>query len=365
MTEEAAAYARVHRHSAGNGALMRTAPVALAHLDDRDQLARAARAVASLTHADPLAADSCVLWCEAIRVAVLHARTDVRAGLDLIPAERRERWRTWLDEATEPTALARPVPGDRFTPNGFTVTALQAATAAIEGTPIPVEEPCRRLQDALHNAVRIGNDTDTVAAIAGGLLGARWGASAVPWHWRRAVHGWPGSDAVDLVALATLAVRGGRTDGTGWPAAGAVDYPEEWAGVVPHPFDRGVLLGSAASRDHGADAVVSLCRVGREQPCFDGAAEVVHARLMDSDRPEDNPHLRFVLADAAEAVRALRAEGKRVLVHCVAAQQRTPSVAVAYAVLLGVEPEAARAAVRAALPQARGRGLVWEAADLR
>jgi hypothetical protein len=32
--------------------------------------------------------------------------------------------------------------------------------------------------------VRIGNDTDTVAAIAGGLLGARWGASAIPAKWK-------------------------------------------------------------------------------------------------------------------------------------------------------------------------------------
>lgn len=53
MREEANAYAEQHPHSAGNGALMRTAPVALAHLDDRDGLADAARLVAGLTHADP------------------------------------------------------------------------------------------------------------------------------------------------------------------------------------------------------------------------------------------------------------------------------------------------------------------------
>ncbi len=64
------------------------------------------------------------------------------------------------------------------------------------------------LQDALHAAVRIGDDTDTVAAIAGALLGARWGASAVPEKWRRAVHGWPGRAAGDLVSLAALTVGG-------------------------------------------------------------------------------------------------------------------------------------------------------------
>ena len=43
----------------------------------------------------------------------------------------------------------------------------------------------------MHAAIRIGDDTDTVAAIAGGLLGARWGAKAIPDEWRFAVHGWP------------------------------------------------------------------------------------------------------------------------------------------------------------------------------
>ena len=40
------------------------------------------------------------------------------------------------------------------------------------------------LRLALEAAVRGGNDTDTVAAIAGGLLGAAYGASAVPARWR-------------------------------------------------------------------------------------------------------------------------------------------------------------------------------------
>jgi hypothetical protein len=51
-----------------------------------------------------------------------------------------------------------------------------------------------------------------------------------------------------------------------------------------------------------------------------------------------------------------------VLLHCVAAEQRTPSVAVAYAVLLGHDPVAVRREVVAALRSARGSGVVWDAA---
>ena len=52
--------------AAGNGSLMRTAPVAVAHLGDDDAIADAAREVSRLTHGDPLAADACVLWCIAM-----------------------------------------------------------------------------------------------------------------------------------------------------------------------------------------------------------------------------------------------------------------------------------------------------------
>lgn len=208
MREAAAAYTAAHEHSAGNGALMRTSAVALAHLDDRDALARAARAVAELTHADPLAAESCVIWCEAIRVAVVGGQTDVRGGLDLLPASRRADWAGWIDDA-----LAGPAAD--FTPNGFTVTALQAATAAVALTRASHDDPSsQHFREALHAAVRIGDDTDTVAAVAGGLLGAKWGADAVPEEWRSLVHGWPGRTGDDLVTLARVATHGG----TGSPA---------------------------------------------------------------------------------------------------------------------------------------------------
>ena len=102
--------------------------------------------------------------------------------------------------------------------------ALQGAWSAITRAAIPVKDPAagvfkaQHLQFALEAAVRGGRDTDTVAAIAGGLLGARWGASAVPAPWRRIVHGWPGLRGRDLIRLGVLTARGGHSDGQGWPA---------------------------------------------------------------------------------------------------------------------------------------------------
>ncbi|WP_331456744.1 MULTISPECIES: hypothetical protein [Gordonia] len=182
------------------------------------------------------------------------------------------------------------------------------------------------------------------------------------------MHGWPErdgrpSDSHDLVSRATLAVRNGEPDGKGWPLVDDVQYSEHaFTNAVPHPFDDGVLLGTHVTVDHGADAVVSMCRVGRRQACFGEATEFVASRLMDSADPAENPNLEFVLADTADAVRGLRAEGKTVLLHCVAGHQRTPSVAVEYGVMLGHSIETVRAAVLEAMPGARGYGIVWESA---
>ena len=177
--------------TAGNGSLMRTAPVVLAYLDDEAALVQAARAVGELTHYDPEAGDACVLWCLAIRHAVLTGVLDARIGLQHVYSDRRDLWAARMDvaEASQPSDYKN---------NGWVVEALQGAWSAIKSTPVPQDDPGKgvfradHLRLALDAAVRGGGDTDTVAAIAGGLLGAVYGASAVPAQWRRVLHGWPG-----------------------------------------------------------------------------------------------------------------------------------------------------------------------------
>ena len=56
-------------------------------------------------------------------------------------------------------------------------------------------------------------ETDTVAAIAGSLLGGRWGASAMPLPWRQLLHGRrsydePALHSDDLETMARLAIAG-------------------------------------------------------------------------------------------------------------------------------------------------------------
>ena len=362
MLAAAASHAQANPGRVGNGALMRTSIVGLTRVGDREATAAAARAVASLTHADPLGVESCILWSEAVRVAVTHGEFNLLAGLDLVSEDRREQWRTWIDESTgvDPRTFSR---------NGFTVYALQAAWAAITWTPVPELDPAagtfpaQHFEHALMNAVRAGDDTDTVAAIAGGLLAARWGWSAIPARWSRRIHGYGGNRARGLITLALRTVQRDNLVGQGWPIAPRMtswEYVGAPETLVDHPHDDGVLLGTYRSPDHQCDAVVSMCRVGAaDRPENVVPGDHVEFRLIDTNDPSENPHLQFVLADGAATIKELRDEGKTVFVHCVAAQQRTPSVGVAYSRFLGIGAEQARTDIREALPELRGHGRLW------
>ena len=345
--------------TAGNGALMRTSIVGVSDLTDRDATARAARAVAELTHADTLAGDSAVLWSEAIRVAVTEGRLDLSAGLDLVSPCHIGRWGDWIEAATGAE------PGG-FGDNGFTVTALQDAWAAITSTDRG-DGSAMHLQRGLQAAVRAGHDTDTVAAIAGSLLGARYGASAVPTQWRRMVHGWPGLRAHDLVEIAVSASVRGRRVGE-WPSVETMADPSVPALGLPHPIDPDIVLGTISDlgrvEELDVQAVVSLCPLGlRDIPAAGmSARDHIEFWINEDDEEESNPHLDFVLDDVSSALRQFRAEGKRVLVHCHYGGQRTPAVALRYAVDLGIAPELAERSIRAAMRGIRGEGRLWHVA---
>jgi ADP-ribosylglycohydrolase len=222
LSEAARAVHEQSGRSAGNGSLMRTVPVALAHLEDPDALVEAATRVSALTHHDPMAGEACALWCLMLRHAILEGawpessdgaelrrrsrgtRTQSFAERSPVPADdpgSSVDWWTILREAEERDPSA-------FTENAWVVGAMQAAWSAITHTEVPADEPRRHLQLALARAIEIGHDTDTVGAIAGGMLGARWGAVAVPDGWVTKLHGWRDQIGAGLAVLAERTVAG-------------------------------------------------------------------------------------------------------------------------------------------------------------
>jgi ADP-ribosylglycohydrolase len=362
--EMAAAARHVHEHSGGrstgNGSLMRTAPVALAHLDDPAVLVQAAKAVSALTHHDPIAGEGAALWCLMIRHAVITGELPTAGDVLPLLGDTAHDWAGMLadGEGNEPA---------HFTENGWVAGALQAAWSAITHTPVPAQLHCRHLQDALATAIGIGHDTDTVAAIAGALLGARWGASAIPQEWQAPLHGWGVEGrrgAAALVSWATLTVHQGRAPtGSGWPVCERMDY-RGYGGedtFVPHPLVDGIWIGGALALDdlpETIDAVVSLCRVGTAQIPYHVDSHAV--RLLDTIG-EDNPNVEFVIDDAARTAQRLRNDGKQVYLHCVASQSRTPTVAAWVGVLAGHDLATSLSAVVDALPAARPQRWLVEA----
>jgi ADP-ribosyl-[dinitrogen reductase] hydrolase len=100
----------------------------------------------------------------------------------------------------------------------------------------------------------------------------------------------------------------------------------------------------------GVDTVVSLCRIHDEDVPV--GVEQVDVRLID-DGPEANRNLDFVLADTVRLIEQLRREGRTVLIHCVAAESRTPTVAALYgATKQGISGMPALREVTSVLPTA-------------
>lgn len=141
-------------------------------------------------------------------MAVVEGRLDLLAGLDLINPANRNRWARWI-------ASAEGVAPGSIESNGSTFGALRAAWAAISSTDTREPGHARR---AIVAAVRAGHDTDTVAAITGALVGARYGVSGLPGSWRSQVHGWPGMREADLIGLAVNSAEAERSEAS----------PREW-----------------------------------------------------------------------------------------------------------------------------------------
>lgn len=183
--------------SAGIGSLMRTAPVALAYLHSEQELWKAAKQFSLLTHYELDASEACQIWTVAIRNAVLTGELDVYRGLAFLPDDRSAVWRSRLIEAE----LNQP---SHFENNSWVVHGLQGAWSSIYNA---IQENQGITNDSLvislENAVRGGNDTDSVAAVAGGLMGAVCGHDAAPRDWLSIIHGY-GSEhgASDLKDIA-------------------------------------------------------------------------------------------------------------------------------------------------------------------
>jgi len=159
---------------AANGGIMRTSLLGLWQNDSPEAVRANAAAACRVTHFDPRCVASCVVLCLAIR-SLLRKET----GLDLlledlanIADEYDSRVREYLEKALQPDIAALSLDENGI---GYTLKALAAGIWALIH---PAD-----YRDGILAVIHEGGDADTNAAIAGAVLGARFGFSGIPGEW--------------------------------------------------------------------------------------------------------------------------------------------------------------------------------------
>ena len=154
--------------SAGNGSLMRLAPVAIRYWNDRDALEDAAARQSRTTHAARESVDACVAYAGLIADAIAGQSLDTLLtpkSHRSSPAVRAVMAGSWRGKKREDIRAS-----------GYVIHSLEAALWSV-GRGLD-------FRDAILMAANLGEDADTTAAITGQLAGAVYGYEAIPASWR-------------------------------------------------------------------------------------------------------------------------------------------------------------------------------------
>ncbi|HOX46186.1 MAG TPA: ADP-ribosylglycohydrolase family protein [Myxococcota bacterium] len=176
--EAGAEAARRRPGSAGNGSLMRAAPTGLVRQPGDARLAEESRALSRVTHADSRCTEACVAFNAALS-ALVHAGAGPRVAL----ASAREAVAGLQPEVEAVVAgvLAGAPPLHARGSIGFVLLCLEVGLTALRDAP--------SFEQGLVEVVNLGGDSDTNGAVAGALLGARFGLAAIPARWLDALLG--------------------------------------------------------------------------------------------------------------------------------------------------------------------------------
>ncbi len=166
-------------YSNGNGSLMRIHPFALMayyHKDARLKWEEIIENASALTHAHNRSKLACKIY-----TLVLFALLDTpnKEAVHNALNQAKKAYETHL-EVQHYTRLFSPdfssTHEDAIKSSGYVVDTLEAAIWCLLTTD--------NYEDCVLKAVNLGEDTDTVAAVAGGLAGALYGYRAIPQEWR-------------------------------------------------------------------------------------------------------------------------------------------------------------------------------------
>lgn len=163
--------------TAGNGSLMRLAPVVIWFANDPAEAMLRAGASSRLTHGTGTAVDACRYFAGLLVGALTNVPKDVLLGPSWSPvpgAFEREPLHPAIAEVAR-GSYRRKSP-DEVKGTGYVVESLEAALWAFANH--------KTFEEGALAAANLGNDADTTAAIFGQLAGAYHGVNAIPADWR-------------------------------------------------------------------------------------------------------------------------------------------------------------------------------------
>jgi|GEM_PF-287858 len=168
-------------YSAGNGSLMRLAPVVLYFASDPLQAIEYAGESSRTTHGAATCVDACRYFAGLLVGALEGRGREELLGDHFTPVPGY-----WAEHplAPEIAEIARGSFKEREPPqiqgSGYVVRSLEAALWAFHRS--------ENFRDGCLLGVNLGEDADTTAAVYGQLAGAFYGAAGIPSEWRRAVY---------------------------------------------------------------------------------------------------------------------------------------------------------------------------------
>lgn len=155
-------------NTAGNGSLMRLAPVAIRFHRDRAKLRDAAARQSRTTHTAPEAVDACVVYAEMLADAI-EGRP--------VSAVLQGHQGNWAGAVAKIAAGSwRGKPRHQIRASGYVAHSLEASLWSVARS--------NTFAEAVLVATNLGEDADTTAAITGQLAGAMFGAQEIPQAWQ-------------------------------------------------------------------------------------------------------------------------------------------------------------------------------------
>jgi ADP-ribosyl-[dinitrogen reductase] hydrolase len=160
-------------YTAGNGSLMRLAPVVLYYFPDCERVRAFSASSSRTTHAAPEALECCQFFAELIRKALQGAH---KSDLRILPET------TFIEPKVAAIAQGEYLdkPRSAIHGSGYCIASLEAALWCFHHTD--------NFKAAILEAANLGDDADTTAAIVGQLAGAHYGVSDIPASWLALLH---------------------------------------------------------------------------------------------------------------------------------------------------------------------------------